>query len=87
MTGGILRYVVNVGARSMRAVNFVLRPLYLRWKNLVPIESEAEWAWGELWVHARKDRQCTYNVTSRRVRATIIEVEYQLVLHILSVCS
>jgi len=87
MTGGILRYVVNVGARSMRAFNFGLQPLYLRWKNLVPIESEAEWVSGELWVHARKDRQCTYNVPLRRVRATIIEVEYQLVLHILSVCS
>jgi hypothetical protein len=87
MTGGILRYVVNVGARSMRAVNFVLQPLYLRLKNFVPIRLEAEWASGALWMHARKDRQCTYNVLLRRVCATIIEVEFQFVLHILSVCS
>lgn len=33
-----------------------------------------------------KDRQCTYNVTLRRVRVTVIAVERQLVLRILSVC-
>jgi hypothetical protein len=33
-----------------------------------------------------QDRQCTYNVTSRRVRATIAAMEEQLILHILSVC-
>jgi hypothetical protein len=33
----------------------------------------------------KQDRQCTYNVTLRRVRVTIV-VEKQEVLHILSVC-
>ena len=33
-----------------------------------------------------QDRQCTYNVTLRRFRATIVAVEKQYVLHILSVC-
>ena len=33
-----------------------------------------------------QDKQCTYNVTLRRVRATIVVVEKQWVLHILSVC-
>ena len=33
-----------------------------------------------------KYRQCTYNVTLRRVRATIVVVDKQYVLHILSVC-
>jgi len=33
-----------------------------------------------------KDRQCTHNVTLRRVRATIVAVENQSVLHNLSVC-
>jgi len=28
---------------------------------------------------------CTYNVTMRRVRATIVAVEKQLILHIVSV--
>jgi hypothetical protein len=37
------------------------------------------WKWGE------QDRQCTYIVTLRRVRATIVAVEKQ-VLHNLSVC-
>jgi len=31
-------------------------------------------------------RQCTYNVTSRRVRATVVVAEKQYLLHILSVC-
>ena len=34
----------------------------------------------------KQDRQCTYNVTSRRARATIITVEKQWVLHSMSVC-
>jgi len=34
-----------------------------------------------------QDRQCTYNVTLRRVRATIVTVEKQRVLHKLSVCT
>ena len=33
-----------------------------------------------------QDRQCTYNVTMRRVRATVVAVERQYVLLILSVC-
>ena len=31
-------------------------------------------------------RQCTYNVTMRRVRPTIVAVEKQYVLHNLSMC-
>jgi hypothetical protein len=34
-----------------------------------------------------QDRQCTYNVTLRRVRVTIVAVEKQCLLHILIVCS
>ena len=34
----------------------------------------------------KQDRQRTYNVTMRRVRATIVAVEKQYVLQILSVC-
>ena len=34
----------------------------------------------------KQDRQCTYNVTLRRVRASIVVVEKQWVLHNLSVC-
>jgi len=33
-----------------------------------------------------QDRQCTYDVTLRRCRASIVAVEKQLVLHILRVC-
>ena len=29
----------------------------------------------------KQDRQCTYNVTQRLVRATIVSVEKQYVLH------
>jgi hypothetical protein len=36
------------------------------------------------YLYSKQDRQCTYNVT-RRVRVTIIAVEKQKVLHILSV--
>jgi len=39
------------------------------------------WRWSD-----EQERQCTYNVTMRRVRATIVAVERQLVLHIVSVC-
>jgi hypothetical protein len=34
----------------------------------------------------QQDKQCTYNVTLRRVRVTIVAEEKQYVLHILSVC-
>ena len=34
----------------------------------------------------KQDRQCTSNVTLRRDRATIVEVEMQSVLHTASVC-
>ena len=34
----------------------------------------------------QQDRQCTYNVTLRRFRATIVGVERKWVLHNLSVC-
>jgi len=34
----------------------------------------------------QQDRQCTYNVTLRSVRATIVAVEKQWVLHNLGVC-
>ena len=34
----------------------------------------------------QQDKQCTYNVTLRRVRVTIAAVEKKQVLHILSVC-
>ena len=34
----------------------------------------------------KQDRQDTYNVTLRRVRATTIAVENQQVLHTLNVC-
>jgi hypothetical protein len=38
-------------------------------------------------IHQKEhDRQCSYNVTSRRVSPTIVAVEKQLILHILSVC-
>jgi len=33
-----------------------------------------------------QERQCTYNVQSKRARATIDAVDKQKVLHILSVC-
>ena len=34
----------------------------------------------------QQDRQCTYNVTFRRVRAINVEMEKLHVLHILSIC-
>jgi hypothetical protein len=51
--------------------------------------AEGGFAVGELLVSNYKikpDGQCTYNVILRRVRATIVGVEKQLVLRILSVC-
>jgi hypothetical protein len=33
-----------------------------------------------------QDRQCTYYVTLRLVRATIVAMEEQMLLHILSMC-
>ena len=36
--------------------------------------------------NSKQDSQCTYNVTLRRVRATIVVVDEQQVLHIVSVC-
>jgi len=35
----------------------------------------------------KQDRHCTYNVTLRRSRVTIVAVEKQWILHILSVLS
>ena len=37
-------------------------------------------------VRREQDRQCTYNVKLQRVRATIVAVGKQNILHILSVC-
>jgi len=34
----------------------------------------------------KQDRQCTHNLTKRRVRATVVAMEKQRVLHNLSVC-
>jgi hypothetical protein len=34
----------------------------------------------------QQDRQYTHNVTLRRVRATIVAMEKQYLLHVLSVC-
>jgi hypothetical protein len=34
----------------------------------------------------QQDRQCTYNVTLRRICATIVVVEEQYVLHVVRVC-
>jgi hypothetical protein len=34
----------------------------------------------------KQERQCTYNVTSRHIHLTIVAVEKQLVLNILSGC-
>jgi len=34
----------------------------------------------------KHDRQCTHNVTMMRFRATIVAVEKQYLLHILSAC-
>jgi len=36
--------------------------------------------------YIKQDRQCTYNVTLRHVRATIVAVERQQVLYIVSLC-
>jgi len=53
----------------------------------VPIEEDPGWAPEPVWMlWRRQDRQGTYNVTMRRVRATIVEVEKRKVLHILRVC-
>jgi hypothetical protein len=41
------------------------------------------WAWSR---KVKQDRQCTYNVIFRRVRATIVAVGKQWVEHNLSVC-
>jgi hypothetical protein len=37
-------------------------------------------------IHIKQDRQCMYNVTLKYIRATIVAVEKQYVLYILSVC-
>ena len=42
------------------------------------------WEALKIWVY--QDRQCRYNTTMRRVRATIVGVEKQRVLHNLSLC-
>ena len=34
----------------------------------------------------KQDRQCTYNVTQRGVRATIVAVENLQLLHVINVC-
>jgi hypothetical protein len=41
------------------------------------------WAWS---MRVKKDRQCTYHLSCRRVRATIVAVGKQWVMHNLSVC-
>ena len=38
-------------------------------------------------VKSKQDRQCTHNVTLRRVYETTVTVEKQLVLHILCACE
>jgi hypothetical protein len=40
------------------------------------------------WIDSKQEMQCsrTYNVTLRRVRVTIVDLEKQQVLYILSLC-
>ena len=40
----------------------------------------------QIMAKGKQDKQCTYNATLRFVCATIVAVERQKVLHILSVC-
>jgi hypothetical protein len=49
-------------------------------------QAESAWLWTENGTTQQEDRHCTYNVTSRRVRATIVAVEKQYALHIVGMC-
>jgi hypothetical protein len=42
--------------------------------------------YGDKVITVHKDRKCACSVTMRCVRATIVAVERQYILHILSVC-
>ena len=52
------------------------KPHYIQKKKILPTTLIKE----------RQDGQCTYNVTLMRVRVTIVAVEKQKVLNILSLC-
>jgi hypothetical protein len=50
------------------------------------LEGHAEISPSSVQVQNVQDKQCTYNVILRRVRATTVAEEKQYVLYILSVC-
>jgi hypothetical protein len=58
------------------------------WKKLNSSPAETIWNTFQRMhvLHYEQDRQCTYNVTLRRVPAITVAVEKQWVLHKLSVC-
>ena len=57
--------------------------LYVQYFNYCPL---CLYGLGSQQDSVKQARQCTYDVTMRPVRATIVAVEKQLVLHNLSMC-
>jgi hypothetical protein len=87
-SGGIAPRILNLGTRWRWVVSFAMWLIIAGGK-----------AFGTCWTGGcivsksdsilrkiKQDRQLTYNVTLPRVRVTIVAVEMQYVLHILSVC-
>jgi len=74
------------GSRRFSSVALVARTLRLNTRNIGPHLSSSTFSQISEEPDTKKERQCTSNVTLRLVRAIIVVVEKQCVLHNLSVC-
>jgi hypothetical protein len=75
---------MNAGGAVMYCIENLRK--YIRNRKNVGLEVNAGKKKQEAYKSFKQDRQCTYNVTLRRVRAIIVAVDKQYVLCILSVC-
>ena len=74
------------GSRRFFSAVFVARKLRTNTRNIGPHLSSSTFSQISEVPYTKQDRQWTHNITLRRVRAAIVAVEKQWILHNLSVC-
>jgi hypothetical protein len=74
---------MNRSMKIVRQLEHFFEPYHTMFKELKETKEAASIT---VCLKRKQDRQCTYNVTLRLVRATVVAVKKQLVLHNLRVC-
>jgi hypothetical protein len=77
-----MQFVTHGTQYSPQLETLITTPLL----NILQLVQLVTWIYQLESIYRKQDRHCTYNVTLRRVRATIVAVEKQYVLQIVSVC-